>query len=133
LIARKTLHSNFCFPYFIDQQHCKKKKTKKKLVIAADRSPTITQKLATVADRSPTVLSDRRPLQVSVVLLIPKIVSFRPVGATDRNRHDCGDQHRYYKNMSVVPTVRRPSPTVGVRTAIGKYSRRSVGDCCKFL
>ena len=39
---------------------------------------------------------------------------------------------RHYRNMSVVPTVRRPSPTVGVGTAIGKHSRRSIGDVTRF-
>jgi hypothetical protein len=38
-----------------------------------------------------------------------------------------------YRNVSVVPIVRRPSPTIGVRTATGKYSRRSVRGRYKFL
>jgi hypothetical protein len=39
----------------------------------------------------------------------------------------------HYINMSVVPTVRRLSPTVGVHTAAGKYSRRLIGARYKFL
>jgi hypothetical protein len=38
-----------------------------------------------------------------------------------------------YRNVLAVPTVRRPSPTVCVRTAIEKRSRRSVGDRCNFF
>jgi hypothetical protein len=39
----------------------------------------------------------------------------------------------HYRNMSVAPTIRRPSPTVGVRTAIAKYDRRSIGAKDMFL
>ena len=45
-----------------------------------------------------------------------------------KGRNNC-----HYRNMSVVPTVRRPSPTVGVGTAIGEYSRRSIGTTDIFL
>ena len=39
---------------------------------------------------------------------------------------------QYCWDMFVAPTVRRPSPTVGVCTAIGKRSRRSIGVYCRF-
>jgi len=42
-------------------------------------------------------------------------------------------KRRHYRNMSVAPIVRRPSLTAGVGTAIGQYSRRSIGTRYKFL
>ena len=54
------------------------------------------------------------------------IAAFMVVARARYSRH-------HYRNMSVVPTVRRPSPTAGVGTAIGKYSRRSIGTADIFL